>query len=91
MRMLLGAAAAALLASCAHTRVPAYAGEDRNVQSGVPSFHGEEEQAQPGRLSITIPGANTIGSWRTRVLLDQGSYRFEGIHSTPAVAASILW
>ena len=54
------------------------AGWKPRVQSGAPSFRGDEEQAQPGRLSITVPGADTIASWRTRVLLDQGSYRFEG-------------
>ena len=37
MRPLLCAVSLALLASCAHTRVPAYAGEDRTAQSGVPS------------------------------------------------------
>ena len=34
----------AILASCAHTRVPAYAGEDRTLQSGVPGpFTGPGE------------------------------------------------
>lgn len=45
MRTLLCAAALATLASCAHTRVPAYAGEDRTAQSGVPGMF-----AIPGEL-----------------------------------------
>jgi spore coat protein H len=48
------------------------------TQSGTPAHRQEEGPGGVPLLYLTAASANTIGSWRTRVLLEPGSYRFEG-------------
>jgi spore coat protein H len=45
------------------------------VQAGVPNFGPENRN---GQLYIAARNGNSIGSWRTRLMLDPGRYRFEG-------------
>jgi spore coat protein H len=54
------------------------AGWRPKTRSGTP-VHGQEAGADGvPSLHLAASGGNMIASWRTRVLLDPGSYRFEG-------------
>lgn len=46
------------------------------VRSGSPSFR--DPQGQGGNVLYIRANGDTAASWRTRVLLDPGTYRFEG-------------
>jgi hypothetical protein len=48
------------------------------TQSGTAAHRQEEGPGGVPLLYVTAASGNTIASWRTRVLLDPGSYRFEG-------------
>jgi hypothetical protein len=54
------------------------AGWTQKVQQGQPKFDQSSEQARPNLLHISAPRSKTAGSWRTRLQLERGSYRFEG-------------
>lgn len=49
----------------------------RHTQVGTPDFR--QEKTPEGREALYLGAkGNTIGSWRTRTTLEEGSYRFEG-------------
>jgi spore coat protein CotH len=52
----------------------------RSVRAGEPVFRQEKspDGKTPGLLYITASNGSVSASWRTRVLLEEGSYRFEG-------------
>lgn len=48
------------------------------TQAGKPSFGDDHGSQGNAPLYIAASDANTVGSWRTRVMLDSGNYRFGG-------------
>lgn len=48
------------------------------VQEGQPEFDQAAEASRPHLLHISASHGKAVGSWRTRVQLEQGRYRFEG-------------
>jgi hypothetical protein len=52
----------------------------RSVRSGEPIFRQEKsvDSGTGNLLYISAPNGNVSASWRTRVLLEEGTYRFEG-------------
>jgi spore coat protein H len=48
------------------------------TQSGTPNFRDPQGGETASLLYIGASNGNTTGSWRTRLLLDPGLYRFEG-------------
>jgi spore coat protein H len=52
-------------------------GWQSRVKAGQPGFRPQSHQEGVGILYITASG-NSVGSWRTSVVLDPGRYRFEG-------------
>jgi len=61
----------------------------RSVRSGQPEFRQDKAVDGSGGpvLLIRAPNGTVSASWRTRVLLDEGSYRFEGRIRTAEVKA----
>jgi hypothetical protein len=66
----------------------------RSVRSGEPEFR-QEKSGDSALLYIRAPNGAVSASWRTRVLLEEGTYRFEGrirtsaVKSEPAQGATI--
>jgi len=58
----------------------------RSVHSGEPEFR-QEKSGEGTLLCISATNGAVSASWRTRVLLDEGSYRFEGRIRTTGVKA----
>jgi spore coat protein H len=56
----------------------------RSVRSGEPEFR-QEKSGDSALLYIRAPNGAVSASWRTRVLLEEGTYRFEGKIRTSAV------
>jgi spore coat protein CotH len=48
------------------------------VQEGQPEFEKGSEDSRPNLLHISAAHSRAAGSWRTRVHLEPGRYRFEG-------------
>ena len=48
------------------------------AQDGQPEFDQSAEESRPNLLHISAQHGKAAGSWRTRVQLDPGRYRFEG-------------
>jgi hypothetical protein len=55
----------------------ALSGWTRRTQSGAPEFRQEKTAEGQDALYVAARG-NTIGSWRTKVMLEEGAYRIEG-------------
>ena len=56
----------------------------RNIRSGEPEFR-QEKSGDRALLFISAPHGAVSASWRTRVLLQEGTYRFEARIRTSAV------
>jgi CotH kinase protein len=52
-------------------------GWSRRTQTGAPEFRQEKTAEGQDALYLAAKG-NSIGSWRTKVMLEEGAYRFEG-------------
>jgi spore coat protein H len=52
-------------------------GWNRRTQTGSPEFREEKTAEGQDVLYLGVKG-NSIGSWRTRITLEEGAYRFEG-------------
>jgi spore coat protein H len=63
------------------------AGWSRRTQAGAPSFRQEKTPEGQDGLYVAANG-NTIASWRTKVMLEEGAYRFEGKVRTKDVRPS---
>lgn len=62
-------------------------GWSQRPQTGSPEFR--REQIADGKEALYLAAkSNTIGSWRTKVMLEEGAYRFEGKVRTQDVRPS---
>ena len=52
-------------------------GWSRRIQTGSPAFRQEKTEEGQDAMYLAARG-NTIGSWRTKIILEEGVYRFEG-------------
>jgi spore coat protein CotH len=62
-------------------------GWSRRTQTGAPAFRQEKTPDGHEALCLAANG-NAIGSWRTRIMLEEGVYRFEGNVRTQGVKPS---
>lgn len=61
------------------------AGWRPRIQTGAPELRELPGEESDTLLYIRAAGGNTIASWRTRAVLEQGEYRFEGMVRTQDV------
>ena len=54
------------------------AGWTKRIQDGQPQFDQGAEESRQSLLHISAPHGKAAGSWRTRLQLEPGRYRFEG-------------
>jgi hypothetical protein len=57
------------------------------AQDGKPEFDKSTDESRTNLLHISARDGKAAGSWRTRVQLDPGRYRFEGEMRLRGVAA----